>query len=47
MTATIERAWSDEGLRHRLGQAARAQATQQYSNEAVGRRLAQLLDSLA
>jgi hypothetical protein len=47
MTATIARLWDDQATRAKLGETARAQALQQYSNEAVGRRLGEILDSIA
>ena len=47
MMAAIGRLWNDDTLRQRLGAAARVHALERYSNEAVGRRLGQILDSLA
>jgi glycosyltransferase involved in cell wall biosynthesis len=47
MTETIRRLWDDDATRAKLGETARAQALLQYSNEAVGRRLGEILDSIA
>jgi glycosyltransferase involved in cell wall biosynthesis len=47
MTQTIARLWEDDAARATLGETARTQAMEQYSNEAVGRRLGEILDSIA
>lgn len=47
LTDAIQRLWDDEPTRAKLGETARAHALEQYSNEAVGRRLGQILDSIA
>ncbi len=47
LTDAIAMLWNDAELRQRLGQAAQAFATENFSDEAAGRALGQILDRLA
>ncbi|MEM8874324.1 MAG: glycosyltransferase [Planctomycetota bacterium] len=46
LTRTIDRLWTDETTRNRLGAAARLQAAAHYSDEAAARNLQQVLDEV-
>lgn len=46
MTEALERLWNDAALRQRLGQAAQKYAIEHFSDEAAGRKLGMILDSI-